>query len=103
MLKSALDEYTVFSFLSPALSSDAFTFRSCAGFDAVWRAVAALAAQQRVVVESLILTHITGWFDCLRRADTASRHLVAQSATTLTRCGKEKDILLGSIHVQISN
>lgn len=87
---------------SPALSSDVFTVRSCIGVDAIWRALTALAAQQRVVVESLILTHITGWFDSLRRADTASRHLVTQSATALTRCGREKRILSGPIHVHIS-
>lgn len=77
-------------FHSLALPSDEFTVQSSIGFDAIQRALTALTTQQGVVVESLILTHITGWFDCLRRADTASRHLVTQSATTFTCCRRDK-------------
>lgn len=78
----------------PALPGGAVTVRPCVVFDAIWRAFTVLAAQQRVIAESLTLTHVTGWFDCLRRADTASRHLVTQSAATLTRCrGDSSDFI----------
>lgn len=75
----------------PALSRDAVTVRPPIVFGAIWRAITALAAQQRVKAESLRLTNITGGFDCLRRADTVSCHLVTQSAATLTRCRRERE------------
>ncbi len=70
----------------PALSGDEVTVGPCVVFDASWRAFTDLASQQRVIAESLTLTLITGGFDCLRRADAASCHLVTQPAATLTRC-----------------
>lgn len=73
----------------PALSSDVVTVKPCIVFDATMRAFTALAAQHRVIAEGLSLTHITGRFDCLRRADTVSCHFVTQSTATLTRCRRE--------------
>lgn len=71
---------------TPALSGDAVTLRPSAVSDAAGGAVAALAAQQRVVAESLRLAHIAGRSDCLRGANAAPCHLVAQSAAALARC-----------------
>lgn len=71
---------------TPALSGDAVTLGPCGVVDAAGGAVAALAAKQRVVAERLSLAHIAGWPDCLRGADAAPRHLVAQSAAALARC-----------------
>lgn len=80
----------VVDFHLPALTGDVVTVRPCIVFGAIWRAFTALAAQQRVIAESLSLTHITGRLDRLRRADTVPRHLVTQSAATLTCCRRER-------------
>lgn len=71
---------------TPALPRDAVTLRPCAVLDAAGGAVAALAAQQRVVAESVSLALVAGRPDRLRGADAAPRHLVAQSAAALARC-----------------
>lgn len=71
---------------SPALSGDAVTLGPGAVCDAAGGAVAALTAKQRVVAESLSLAHVAGRPHCLRGADAAARHLVAQSAAALARC-----------------
>lgn len=76
---------------TPALSSNAVTLGPCGVFDAAGGAVAALAAQKWVVAESLSLAHIACRSDCLRRADAAPCHLVAQSAATFARCKVRQD------------
>lgn len=78
---------------SPALSGDAVAVGPGVGSDAVGRTSAALAAQQGVEAERLVLTHVTGGSDGLRRADAASGHFVTQSAAALTRCGGMETVM----------
>lgn len=77
-------------FHSPALSGDEVTVGPRVVFDAIWRAIAVLAAEQRMITEALGLTRITGWFYGLRWADTFSCHLVTQSAAAFTCCRRER-------------
>lgn len=75
---------------SPALSSEAVTVGPRDIPDSSWRAFAAVTAQQGVIAESLSLAHLAGRLHRLRGADAFSRHLVAQAAAALTRCGRER-------------
>lgn len=75
---------------TPALSSETVAVGPRRVIDSSRRAIAAVAAQQGVIAEGLRLTHVAGRRHRLRWADALSRHLVAQAAAALTRCGRER-------------
>lgn len=82
------------SFHVPALPRNPVTVRPSIGADPSGRAGTVLTAQQRVVAERQVLTHIAGGSDRLRRADAASRHFVTQSAPTFTSCDQNQTLLV---------